>query len=141
MYEALWTNGPKELFEFFDYTHEDHFNQSLPAFLPRQLVLEYILARVQRNEPEFFKSARFNTNIEYVTFNKSMKKFEVTVNDLTLHQKSTLHFDKCIWAAGDNSLASIPSSVEAVLQNGKFRGKMMHSSAAGNYRSEVTNLL
>jgi len=137
MYDALWTNGPKELFEFFDYTHEDHFNQSVPAFLPREFVLEYILARVQRNEPNFFTDARFNTQVEYVKFNKPMNKFEVTVNDLTLHQESILHFDKCIWAAGLNSLKSIPHSVEAVLQDGKFRGKMMHSSAAGDFLSKV----
>ena len=45
VYKALCTNRPKEQFEFFDYTYE-HFNQSLPAFLPRKYVLEYILKRI-----------------------------------------------------------------------------------------------
>jgi len=138
MYEALWTNGPKELIEFFDYTHEDHFkNSSLPPYLPRQLVLDYILARVQRNEPEFFSQAKFDTNVEFVKFNDELKIFEVTVNDITLQQKSTTHFDKCIWAAGTNGVVSYPRSIESKLQYGKFKGKVMHSSSAGDYLSEV----
>jgi len=137
MYEALWTNGPKELFEYFDYTFEDHFNQSLPAFLPRELVLNYILKRVQRNEPDFFSHAKFNTEVEFVQFNDPMKKFEITIHDIALRERSTLHFDKCIWAAGWNGLRSIPRSVETVLQEGKFLGSMLHSSEAGDYLSDV----
>jgi len=139
MYEALWTNGPKELIEFFDYTHEDHFkNSSLPPYLPRQIVLDYILARVQRNEPDFFsQAAKFDTNVEFVQFNEELKKFEVTVTDITLQQKSTTHFDKCIWAAGSNGVTSYPRSIESKLQEGKFKGKVMHSSSAGDYLSEV----
>ena len=32
MYEALWTNGPKEAMEFFDYTFDDHFGCTLPVY-------------------------------------------------------------------------------------------------------------
>jgi len=137
MYEALWTNGPKEMFEFFDYTFLDHFNQSLPAFLPRQLVLDYFLKRIQHNEPNFFSNAKFNTEVEFVQFNKSMNKFEVTIYDNVLRNKATLYFDKCIWAAGANGLRSIPRSIESVLQKGNFQGTVMHSSSAGNFLSTV----
>ena len=32
MYEALWTNGPKECIEFFDYTYDEHFGRALVSF-------------------------------------------------------------------------------------------------------------
>lgn len=54
MYEALWTNGPKEMMEFFDHTYDEHFGQALPTFLPRECVLEYILKRCTKNNPNFF---------------------------------------------------------------------------------------
>jgi len=138
MYEALWTNGPKELLEFFDYTHEDHFNNSsVPPYLPRQLVLDYMLTRVQRNEPNFFSNAKFDTNVELVQFNERLEKFEITLNDITSHKTSTVHFDKCVWAGGSNGVVYYPRSIESKLQEGKFKGKMMHSSSAGNFLSEV----
>jgi hypothetical protein len=30
MYEALWSNGPKEAIEFADYTYDQHFGHALP---------------------------------------------------------------------------------------------------------------
>lgn len=137
MYEALWTNGPKEMFEFFDYTFHDHFNRSLPPYLPRRLVLDYILNRVQRNEPNFFNNAIFNTEVDFVQFNESLKKFEIMIHHTTWHKKTKLYFDKCIWAAGANGLQYIPQSIETVLDHGNFRGMVMHSSMAGNFLSKV----
>lgn len=32
MYEALWTNGPKECIEFFDYTYDEHFGRALVSY-------------------------------------------------------------------------------------------------------------
>ena len=53
MYEALWTNGPKENLEFFDYTWKEHFDDhAAPPFIPRRHVLDYLLARVTRNCPD-----------------------------------------------------------------------------------------
>jgi len=37
--EALWTNGPKEAIEFFDYyLFDEHFDCPLPVYMPRQPV-------------------------------------------------------------------------------------------------------
>lgn len=35
MYSQLWTNFPKEIFEFPDYTFEEHFGKSVFSYLPR----------------------------------------------------------------------------------------------------------
>jgi len=136
MYEGLWTNGAKELFEFFDYTFEDHYNQSLPAYVPRQFVLDYILKRVERNEPDFFSHARFNTEVEFVQFDETTNQFNITIRETNLQKTSTVHFDKCIWAAGTNGLQAVPKSIENVLQKGKFQGTVMHSSSAGDVLSD-----
>jgi len=143
MYEALWTNGPKELFEFFDYTFQDYFNQSLPVFLPRKFVLDYILERVQHNNPNFFSSAKFNTEVQNVQYNEATTKFEVDIRYLPSDVQSTMHFDKFIWAAGENGIKSVPSSIDNILDEGGFLGKVMHSSTAGDFLSEVkgTNIL
>ena len=90
MYEALWTNGAKKNFEFFDYTYQDHFNQSLPVYLPRAYVLDYILQRVKNNNPYFFNSAKFNTEVQHVKYNEALTKFEVEIQDLHSHVESTM---------------------------------------------------
>ena len=74
----------------------EHFRQSLPPYLPRQLVLDYILNRVQRNDPNFFDNARFNTEVDFVQFNQTSNKFEIKVHHTTLQKKWTLNFDKFI---------------------------------------------
>ena len=67
MYEALWTNGPKETFEYSDYTFEDHFKHELPVYMPRQYLLDYILERVTRKNPNIFlDNVKFNTQVNYI---------------------------------------------------------------------------
>lgn len=133
MYEALWTNGPKEAFEYFDYTFEDHFKHDLPVYMPRQYLLEYMLKRVTRNNPNvFLNHVRFNTQVNYVCYNEIMKKFEVTFADIITKEKSTLNFDKCIWGAGENGIEKIPRLMSNLLCNQRFLGSQMHSSKAGS---------
>ena len=66
MYEALWTNGNKEAYEFFDYTFDEHFQRPMPVFLPRALVLEYVLSRVTQ-KGNIFDSVLFNTSFLWNT--------------------------------------------------------------------------
>ena len=111
MYEALWTNGAKEFLEFPDYTFDEHFQSlSLPVYMPREAILEYIIARVVKNCPKIFDNAVFNTCVTHVEYDDCKSKFEVTVKDLEQEESKTLYFDKCIWAAGENgvSVSSIP---------------------------------
>ena len=133
MYEALWTNGPKERIEFFDYTYDDHFGKDvgLPCYMPRQPLLEYMIARVTRNNPTFFDNVRFNTAVTSVTYDETRSKFIITARDSETGAVDTAEYDKCIWAAGDNGKPSVPTQMEKMLKDEGYRGKSIHSSQVG----------
>jgi thioredoxin reductase len=125
MYEALWTNGPHFAMEFFDHTYDEHFGCALPMYLPRKLVLEYLLARVTKNDNKFFDQVKFNTTVQSVKYDDEMSKFVIQTLDKT-GSVSIGHFDKCIWAGGKNSNPYIPKAMADVLSS--FEGRIMHSS-------------
>lgn len=131
MYEALWTNGPKECIEFFDYTFDEHFGCALPMYMPRALILEYLLARCTRNNPTFFDDVKFNTSVRSVRFDEGLGKFAVQTVDLETDEVTESLFDKCIWAAGTNGRPNIPASISNALTSGGFKGTVMHSSETG----------
>jgi cation diffusion facilitator CzcD-associated flavoprotein CzcO len=137
MYEALWTNGPKECLEFFDHTFDDHFGCALPMYMPRQLILDYILARCTKDNDHFFDQVKFNTSVKSVTFHDEFGKFVVQTMDpnetTTSTDESSVSvterlFDKCLWAAGNNGTPNIPPSISNALSLGGFQGRVMHSS-------------
>mmetsp|Transcript_26047 Transcript_26047/g.55997 ORF Transcript_26047/g.55997 Transcript_26047/m.55997 type:complete len:628 (+) Transcript_26047:172-2055(+) len=127
MYEALWTNGPKEAMEFFDHTYDEHFGQALPTFLPRDCVLEYILKRCTKNNPNFFDDVEFNTSVESVKYDEELSKFSIKLSGICESQS----FDWCIWAAGENGKPKFPpfdAFLKSRSQSQGFKGKVMHSS-------------
>lgn len=132
MYEALWTNGPSQGIEFPDYTFDEHFKHSLPIYMPRSALLEYMLARVTRHNPTIFDAVKFNASVEHVSYDESIKKFEIVSLNLKNGVKEIEYFDKCIWAAGSNGCAKIPKSIRSILQKGGFKGVDLHSSQAAN---------
>jgi thioredoxin reductase len=136
MYEALWTNGPKEAIEFFDYHFNEHFDHPLPVYMPRQPILEYMIGRVTKNCPHFFDTyMKFNTSVEFVRYVND--KFEVTTLDMETGKEVTQKFDKCIWAGGENGRKKIPQAMLDMFQQGGFRGKIMHSSDTGDFERDV----
>jgi len=137
MYEALWTNGAKENFEFFDYTFEEHFGVALPAYMPRQLVLEYFMARVTRKNPNFFDNVYFDTTVVSVKYDDTISKFIVVTRDNHSQLFASVEYDKCIWAAGENGRPNIPNAIECLLKSGSFLGKRIHSSNVGNFKEDV----
>ena len=42
MYKYLWINGPKECFEYPDYTFEKHFGKAIPSYPPRPVMRDYL---------------------------------------------------------------------------------------------------
>ena len=56
MYKHLWTNSAKEgSLEFPDYTFADHFGgKPVPSYLPRKPVREYLEARVNKMDAQWF---------------------------------------------------------------------------------------
>eukprot|EP00587_Corethron_hystrix_P003056 CAMPEP_0113307440 /NCGR_PEP_ID=MMETSP0010_2-20120614/6284_1 /TAXON_ID=216773 ORGANISM="Corethron hystrix, Strain 308" /NCGR_SAMPLE_ID=MMETSP0010_2 /ASSEMBLY_ACC=CAM_ASM_000155 /LENGTH=680 /DNA_ID=CAMNT_0000162295 /DNA_START=411 /DNA_END=2452 /DNA_ORIENTATION=- /assembly_acc=CAM_ASM_000155 len=138
MYEALWTNGPKENFEFFDYYFEEHFGgMDLPTYMPRQAIIEYITARVTRNNPNIFENVHFNTTVVYVEYDDKKKKCVVYAEDNDTEEITKTDYDKCIWAAGVNGFPRIPEELDSILKKKGFTGKVMHSSDLGNFEEEV----
>jgi len=140
MYEALWTNAPKESIEFYDYTFEDHFGDvDLPLYMPRQAILEYFTARVMRKNPNIFENVHFSTTVISVKYNKDRKKFVVTTRNNRTKEKKITEYDKCVWAAGLEGKPNIPEEVDNVLRKESFRGNIIHSSKVGNFTKYVEN--
>ena len=46
MYNDLWINNPHCSNEYPDYTYEQHFGKTLPAFVPRAVVRDYLEGRL-----------------------------------------------------------------------------------------------
>jgi trimethylamine monooxygenase len=83
MYRYLWSNGPKEVLEFADYTFDHHFKQPIPSFPPREVLYDYIVGRAK--EAGVRPWIKFNTAVRYVAYDKSKDKFSVTVEHLPDH--------------------------------------------------------
>jgi hypothetical protein len=77
MYEGLWINAFKELFEFHDHTFDQHFGGPMPAFLPRKHVLEYMMARITKHNPSILDAVEFGTCVDSVEWNEESKEFLV----------------------------------------------------------------
>jgi len=142
MYSGLWTNGSKEQIEFFDYTFKDHFGDvRMPSHLPRKYVLEYMLARVTRNCPDFFERYfSFRTTVVHVEQQQDgngKKKFRICTRSETTGMEEVSYFDKCIWAAGENGIPQSPQNLVRIFEQGGFQGRIVHSSDTSNFKQDV----
>lgn len=138
MYEGLWTNGAKEAIEYFDFSFDEFIGHALPVYLPRQFVLEYMLARVTRKCPGFFeKYARFNIEVQSVDWNAQTNKFDVVSMNSLLGTITSETYDQCIWAAGENGKPKIPHSMVTMFRDGGFTGRIIHSSDTSNFEDDV----
>jgi len=134
MYDDLWSNTPKELIEFFDYTFDDHFKKPTPSFLPRKDILEYIVAR--NSVDGALDGVHFNHTVLSVTYDDGAAKFIVKVRDDTTGEESTGSYDKCIWSGGLHGSPERPDDVLEVLKD--FTGKVIHSVEAGeSFKADV----
>jgi len=134
MYDDMWTNTPKELMEYYDYTFDDHFKEATPSFLPRKDILNYIIAR--NSVDGALDNVKYNHTVEMATYDSDNKKFTVQVTDNAAGTTSDEAFDKCIWAAGLNAIAEKPEEIMELLKD--FTGKVMHSiEATEGFGSDV----
>ena len=130
----MWTNIPKELMEFHDYTFDDHFKKATPSFLPRKDILEYIVAR--NSIDGALDNVQFNKEVEKVKYDKTTSKFTVTIYDMITETSSTAEFDKVIFAGGLSAAPEIPAEIPEMLKD--YKGKVMHSTKAwDNFEEEV----
>jgi thioredoxin reductase len=146
MYSGLWTNGAKEMYEMSDYTFRDHFGDvRMPTHLPRKHVLEYLLARVTRNCPDFFERCfSFRTAVTNVRYlgddtecQATNKKFRVCTFDETTGAEDVQFFDKCVWAGGVNGIPITPRDTVKLFEEGGFPGRIVHSSDTSTFKEDV----
>ena len=120
MYRYLWSNGPKEVLEFADYTFEDHFGKPIPSFPPREVLYDYITGRAEKDELR--KYVQFNTAVRWIAEGED-GLFTVTVESLTDGHTHVEHFDHVIVATGHYSIPNFP------VYDGfaTFPGRILHS--------------
>ena len=72
MYRYLWSNGPKEVLEFADYTFDDHFKQPIPSYPPREVLYDYITGRAK--DANVRPWIQFSTAVRQVTYDKAIRQ-------------------------------------------------------------------
>ena len=121
MYRYLWSNGPKEVLEFGDYSFEEHFGTAIPSYPPRAVLWDYIKGRVEKAKVR--KWVRFLTPVRMVEWDKKKKLFNVTVHDRVKDRMYTEQFDNVIVANGHFSTPNVPE-FEGIRS---FNGRVMHA--------------
>lgn len=118
---SLWGNTPKELIEYPDYTFHDHFGCYLPSYLPRAMILDYIVGRAKANNLRQF--IRFNTVVRHVDFIDEKNEFSVEVEDFNKSSLENFTFDRVIVATGRFHVPHM-IHIDGVDQ---FPGRVFHS--------------
>ncbi len=118
MYRYLWSNGPKECLEFADYSFDEHFNQPIPSFPPREVLYDYILGRAKKANIK--KYIQFNTTVTEAKFNGN--QFEVAVLNKKDNTISSSNYDYLIVASGHFSVPYIPEYTGMK----SFPGRILH---------------
>ena len=118
---SLWSNNPKELIEYPDYTFYDHFGCFLPSFLPRAVVYDYLTGRAKAGNIRRF--IRFNTAVRHVDFDDKKNDFSVDIEDLNIGSMERLSFDRIIVATGHYHVPNM-INIDGVNQ---FLGRVLHS--------------
>ena len=118
MYRYLWSNGPKECLEFADYSFDEHFNQPIPSFPPREVLYDYILGRAKKANIK--KYIQFSTTVTEAKFNGN--QFEVSVLNKKDNTITSDNYDYLIVASGHFSVLYIPE-YEGMKS---FPGRILH---------------
>lgn len=121
MYRYLWSNAPKELLEFADYTFDDHFGGPIPSFPPREVLYDYITGRAKRNNIE--RHIQFSTAVRWVERDDDTGRFRVTVENLENNDSRTETFDYVVVATGHFSVPNVPYYPGFE----RFPGRILHS--------------
>ena len=121
MYKFLWSNVPKEVGEFSNYSYDKHFGCNMTAYPPREVLEDYIKGRA--NTYDIKNCIRFETTIQKVSYDKEKKLFKVEVLDNKVDNGYFEYFEYVITATGHNSTPNMPD-FEGI---DSFQGLMLHS--------------
>ena len=119
MYRYLWSNGPKECLEFADYSFDEHFGKPIPSFPPREVLYDYIIARVSKGNLK--DKIKFNTRVVSTIYKND--KFEVSYQDKVNNKILKDNFDYVVVSTGHFSVPYIPEYKGM----SSFPGRIMHS--------------
>ncbi|KAL3870814.1 hypothetical protein ACJMK2_038854 [Sinanodonta woodiana] len=122
MYRHLWTNLPKECFEFPDYTFDQHFGKAIPSFPTREVILDYLNGRWKTVNAKKF--VRLNTIVKNVIHNPDKDNFTVWARDQDDEKDlPPEQFSHIVVATGHYSFPNMPyfKGVET------FPGRVLHS--------------
>ncbi|HCP54773.1 MAG: potassium transporter [Pseudomonadaceae bacterium] len=121
MYRYLWSNGPKECLEFADYSFDEHFDQPISSYPPREVLWDYIQGRVKKAGVRDY--IRFNTAVKNVSFDETSKQFTVTAHDYALDENICQQFDFVVVASGHFSTPNVPDFAGFE----RFEGRILHA--------------
>lgn len=121
MYRYLWSNAPKELLEFADYSFDEHFGRAIPSFPPREVLYDYISGRAKKNDVGRF--IEYNTAVRWVEYNAERRSYQVTVEELNTGNSRTEDFDYVIVGTGHFSIPNVPEFPGF----DRFPGRILHS--------------
>ena len=122
MYKNLLINSFKECFEYPFYTYDEHFKgENICSFPSRIVFRDYLIGRYQKFQIE--KYIKFNTVLQYLTYDETKKKFLAIYNDYNTNEMKNDEFDYCIIASGRFGAPYYPiiPGVES------FKGNIIHS--------------
>ena len=121
MYRYLWSNGPKEVLEFADYTFDEHFKQPIPSYPPREVLYDYIVGRAK--DAGVRPWIQFSTVARHISYHENSGQFSVTVERLKDHTLHTETFDYVVVASGHFSVPNVPyfPGIES------FPGRVLHA--------------
>jgi len=145
MYDGMWINAPKEIFELEDYTFDQHFQKPMPSYITRQQVLGYLEGATRDVIDEYTEngSILFDTEVAWINFDKTTNLFNVEyvpsgtpfdVEDEDFSEYAdALTFDKVILATGHDNVPNIPERELHMLKEAKdtqylFDKPVLHSS-------------
>lgn len=107
MYDHLYTNACKELFEYPYYSFIDHWGRATPSHPPRAAMRSYLEGRFKKyGEPSWIK---YNTVVRHVVFDDATQKFTVTSRNFEDPKDKVEEFDYVICCTGHFSYPNVPS--------------------------------
>lgn len=121
MYSHLWINAPKEVYEYADYTWDEHFGRPSPSYVEREQLRYYLLARAKKSGIRNW--IRFNHVVRYVEHDTQKSMFTVRTQDLVTGKENWEQFDYVVVATGHFSYPNVPY-VGGIEQ---FSGRIIHS--------------
>lgn len=124
MYNDLWINLPKEVFEYPDYTYEEHFGKLLPSYAPRPVVRDYIEGRFTRGSKRDLKQfVKFATVVRRAEYHQDTDDFTVITKNLKENVEDSQRFTHVVVSSGMFTIPNTPS----IPGIDDFRGRVLHS--------------